>query len=49
MKKIKKINRFQIKNLQIINSNKKNKKNQRISIKQNNINIKIKKLKNINK
>ena len=45
---MKKMNSFQIKNLQIINSNKKNKKNQRLSVTQDNINLKLPNLQNLN-
>ena len=42
------MNSFQMKNLQIINSNKKNKKNQRLSVTQDNINLKLPNLQNLN-
>ena len=45
---MKKMNSFQIKNLQIINSNKKNKKNQRLSVTQDNINLRLPNLQNLN-
>jgi hypothetical protein len=45
---MKKMDSFQIKNLQIINSNKKNKKNQRLSVTQDNINLKLPNLQNLN-